>query len=88
MRSEPTAIIEVVRVIALLLTFAGVTINAEEQAALAAGIAAIGVIVSIGLAIWNRLRVFSPKTVEGLVEKAADNALMGKAPPAVNPPGR
>ena len=71
MRTEPTAIIEIVRAIALLLGFAGVVITVEEQAVIAAGIGALAALVSVALAIWNRRSVFSPKTTQAIANRAA-----------------
>ena len=82
MKTEPTAIIEIIRAVALLASFAGVAITVEEQTAIAAGITAGGLAISAVLAIWNRLKVFSPKTTQKLVDQAAETGIA----PRVDPP--
>ena len=75
MKTEPTSIIELVRAIALILSFFGVVITLEDQAVIAAGIAAFALLASAGLAWWNRNRVFSPATTERLVQRAATTGI-------------
>lgn len=81
MKSEPTGIIELVRAAALLASFAGVAITVEEQTVIAAGIGAAGLAVSAGLAIWNRLKVFSPKSAQTLVNEAAATGIARRVDP-------
>ena len=75
MKTEPTLIIEAVRILAILAGSFGIAITAEEQAALVAGIGGLAALVSVGLAIYNRLKVFSPKTTETLVRRAASTGV-------------
>jgi len=88
MRTEPTLIIEAVRILAVLAGMAGLVITADEQAALVAGIGAVIGLVSVILAIVNRSRVFSPRAAETLVSQAVVAGRSGTTPPAVNPPGK
>lgn len=71
MRSEPTLILEGVRLVAILLGFIGITLSEEDQAALAAGAGVLVVVISAVLAWFNRSRVFSPVTTQKLVNRAA-----------------
>ncbi len=71
MKTEPTAILEVIRLVAILAGSLGIVITAEEQTVMAGGIGALVALVSVGLAIKNRLSVFSPKTTKVLVDRAA-----------------
>ena len=71
MKKEPTLIIELVRLAAILAGTFGLAITAEEQAAIAAGLGALAALVSVGLAIWNRRSVFSPATTEAIAQRAA-----------------
>ena len=71
MRTEPTFIIEMVRLAAILAGAFGLVITADEQAALVAGVTGVIALVSVALAIWNRLKVFSPATTQKLVDRAA-----------------
>jgi uncharacterized membrane protein len=80
-KTEATGIIELVRSGALLLSFAGVIVTAEERTVIAAGITGLALAVSAGLAVWNRLKVFSKATTERLVQRAAQTGV-----PAVGEP--
>ena len=71
MKTEPTLILEAVRLVAILLGTAGIAITAEEQAVIASGIGALVALVSVAIAIKNRLSVFSPRTTEVLVRRAS-----------------
>lgn len=71
MKSEATALIEIIRVVALVAGFFGVVISVEEQAAIAGAIAGVVLAVSALLAIYNRHRVYSQATTERLVSEAA-----------------
>ena len=82
MKTEPTLLIEVVRIAAILAGTFGVAITAEEQAVIVAGLGGLFSLISLGLAIWNRSRVFSPKTTERI---AAEAAVTGN-PHVGNPP--
>jgi O-antigen/teichoic acid export membrane protein len=68
--SEPTAVTEIVRVIALLATTFGIAVNASDQAALVAVIGAALTIGSIALAWFNRQHVFAPKNVQEIANAA------------------
>jgi NaMN:DMB phosphoribosyltransferase len=71
MKTEPTAIIEVIRAVALILGMFGIVLTAEEQVVLAGGIAALALLASWALAWWNRNRVYAPETVERIARQAA-----------------
>lgn len=72
MKTEPTAILEVVRLLAILLGMFGIVqITPEEEVLIAGGIGSLIALVSIGIAIKNRMSVFSPKTTQALVKRAA-----------------
>jgi hypothetical protein len=81
MKSEPTAIIEAVRAVALLLGLFGIVVTAEEQTIIAGGIGALMLLASAGLAIWNRNRVYAPETVQRIAARAA-----ATQDPSVEPP--
>lgn len=83
MKTEPTAIVEVIRLVAIVAGLFGVVITAEEQAAIVGGIGAAIVAASAILAIWNRRSVFSQKTTEKLVVQAAAT---GNVPAELKPP--
>lgn len=84
MKSEPTLILEALRLIAYAAGLFGVIITVQEQAVISAGIiAAIGA-VSVALSIINRLRVFAPDTVLAIATEAATTGVV----PVINPPGK
>ena len=70
MRSEPTLIIEAIRLAALVAGVFGFTVTVEDQTAIAAGIVGITGLVSVLLAVWNRRRVYSRATVEQMLGAA------------------
>lgn len=82
MKTEPVAIIEVVRLIAYAFSLFGIIITDEEQQALAIAIGGIVVAVSVILSVIARSKVFSRQTTETLVGKAAAT---GKIPVALQP---
>lgn len=82
MRSEPIAILEIVRVVAFALSLMGIVLTDEEQQALAVGLGGVVVVVSIILSIIARSKVFSRDTTETLAKQAAST---GKVPVALQP---
>jgi type IV secretory pathway TrbD component len=86
MKTEPTLLIEAVRLLAILAGTFGVAVNAEEQAAIVAGLGGLIGLVSVGLAIYNRLKVFSPKTVDQIATDAYVAGVVGAPNPPVGDP--
>jgi hypothetical protein len=70
MKSEPTAIIEAVRALALIAATFGIAITAQDQAALVAVIGAGLIIASTALAWWNRRQVYAKDTVQAIANEA------------------
>jgi len=74
MQSEPTAIVEAVRIVAILAATFGIAISDEDQGALVLAIGAIVSLVSIGLAWYNRRKVYAKATVERIATAATFQA--------------
>jgi hypothetical protein len=70
-KSEPIAILELVRLIAVVAGAIGIVVTPDEQAVLAAGITGAIAAISIIIAVVQRMSVFSPKTTQKLVNRAA-----------------
>jgi len=87
MKTEPTVVIEIIRFAAIVAAMFGVVISEEEQAGIVAAIGAVLAAVSIGLAIWNRRKVYAKASVERIADAAtylapgaSTTALVGEPP--------
>ena len=82
MKAEPTLIIELVRLFAFFLGLMGIVITPDEEKILVAGIGGLVALVSLGLAVWNRSKVFSPATTQKVADRAAatGNTDIGEPP--------
>lgn len=70
MKSEPTLLVEVVRLFALLATTFGVALNAEDQAAIVLIIGGVISVGSLALAFLNRHKVYAPASVQKIADAA------------------
>lgn len=71
MQTQPTLIIEAIRALLILLAAFGVVVTGDQQVAIIGAGTALVLLGSATLAWWNRSRVFAPKTVEKIAERAA-----------------
>jgi len=71
MKTEPTVIVEAVRTLLLLATSFGLLLSQEQKDAILAAIPAVFAVVSIGLAWYNRSKVYAPVTVQKIADAAA-----------------
>jgi hypothetical protein len=78
MQSEPTIIIGLVRAVLAVLVAFGIDLTQDQQVSLITLTGAVIAVVSLGLTYWNRQSVFSPETVNRLLEEQAE--------PPVDPP--
>ena len=70
MNSEATLIVEAVRTSLLLLAAFGILITQEQQTAILAAVPAILAVISLGLAWFNRQKVFAADTVQEIANAA------------------
>lgn len=82
MKSEPTLLVEAVRLVAFVAATFGIAINAEDQAAAVVGLGALFAFGSVVLAWWNRRKVYAPATVQKIANAAAASgrAIIGTPP--------